>query len=94
MLTPYEHYQEAERLLEKADWPDNHPEGSKFYAMLGVIHALLANVSFPVSTVNAHIIDHHYTPGHNGMCAAGVGGGDVCGEPACTHALGAGSSTC
>lgn len=45
-----EHYIEAERLLEKADWPDNHPEGSKFYAMLGVIHALLANVPSEVAS--------------------------------------------
>jgi hypothetical protein len=45
-----EHYIEAERLLEKANWPDNHPEGSKFYAMLGIIHALLAGVSSEVAS--------------------------------------------
>lgn len=43
-----EHYREAERLLELADRPDNHPDASKHYLGLAQVHAILA-------TAEAHV---------------------------------------
>lgn len=44
VITREQHLTEAERLLELADRPSNHPDGSKHYARMAQVHALLALV--------------------------------------------------
>lgn len=44
-MTPQEHYDKAEQLLEQANHPDNHPDGSRFYLGMAQVHATLATAT-------------------------------------------------